>query len=75
MRTAVIYARVSSEGDRQSTARQVSELSNFAASAKLEVISIYEEKSGCAVRLDALSDRSLRKRKKLSYSALSRICA
>lgn len=44
MRTAVIYARVSSEGDRQSTARQVNELSNFAASAKLEVIGIYEEK-------------------------------
>lgn len=44
MRTAVIYARVSSEGDRQSTARQVNELSKFAASAKLEVISIYEEK-------------------------------
>lgn len=44
MRTAVIYARVSSEGDRQSTARQVNELSNFAASAKLSVQKIYEEK-------------------------------
>lgn len=44
MKTAVIYARVSSTTDRQSTARQVNELSNFAASVKLNVLQIYEEK-------------------------------
>lgn len=44
MRTAVIYARVSSTTDRQSTKRQVNELFNFAASAKLNVLEIYEEK-------------------------------
>ena len=44
MKTAVIYARVSSTTDRQSTTRQVNELINYAASAKLSVREIYEEK-------------------------------
>lgn len=44
MKTAVIYARVSSTTDRQSTTRQVKELVNYAASAKLSVREIYEEK-------------------------------
>lgn len=44
MKTAVIYARVSSTTDRQSTTRQVNELINYAASAKFSVREIYEEK-------------------------------
>ena len=44
MKTAVIYARVSSTTDRQSTTRQVNELVNYAVSAKLSVQKIYEEK-------------------------------
>ena len=41
--TAVIYARVSSVGDRQNTERQVSDLSKDAAFANLTVSKIYEE--------------------------------
>ena len=43
MKTAVIYARVSSVGDRQSTDRQVSDLVEYATKNGLEVMSIYEE--------------------------------
>ena len=43
MTTAVIYARVSSVGDRQSTDRQVSDLVEYATKNGLEVMSIYEE--------------------------------
>ena len=41
---AVIYARVSSVGDRQNTERQISDLSEYAAFQKLQVSQIYEEK-------------------------------
>lgn len=43
MATAVIYARVSSVGDRQSTDRQVLDLVEYATKNGLEVMSIYEE--------------------------------
>ena len=43
MRTAVIYARVSSAGDRQSTDRQVADLRAFAQREGLEVVGEYEE--------------------------------
>ena len=43
MTTAVIYARVSSVGDRQSTDRQVSDLVDYATKNGLEVMSVYEE--------------------------------
>ena len=43
MTTAVIYARVSSVGDRQSTDRQVSDLVEYATKNGLEVMSVYEE--------------------------------
>ena len=42
---AVIYARVSSMGDRQSTARQVADLKRYAETAGLEVVAVYEEKA------------------------------
>ena len=42
-RTAVIYARVSSSGDRQSTDRQVAGLRSFAEKEGIEVVGEYEE--------------------------------
>ena len=41
---AVIYARVSSVGDRQNTDRQISDLSEYAAFQKLQISKIFEEK-------------------------------
>ena len=43
MATAVIYARVSSIGDRQSTSRQVSDLTEYATRNGLDVVEVYEE--------------------------------
>ena len=43
MATAVIYARVSSTGERQSTARQVADLTDYANRNGLEVVGVYEE--------------------------------
>lgn len=45
---AVIYARVSSEGDRQNTDRQVLDLQSYAGSAGLEVVRIFTEKASGA---------------------------
>ena len=42
-KTAVIYARVSSVGDRQNTDRQISDLLDFVEYQKLELCKIYEE--------------------------------
>lgn len=41
---AIIYARVSSVGDRQSTERQVSDLKRYAEYSNLSVVRIFEEK-------------------------------
>ena len=41
---AVIYARVSSVGDRQNTDRQISDLTEYAAFQKLQISKIFEEK-------------------------------
>ena len=43
MKSAIIYARVSSIGDRQSTARQVEDLSRYATYSGLEIVRIFEE--------------------------------
>ena len=43
MKTAVIYARVSTANDRQDTTRQIEDLKRFANSQNIEVISIFEE--------------------------------
>ena len=43
MKTAVIYARVSSVGDRQSTSRQVADLTDYAFRNGLEIVGVYEE--------------------------------
>lgn len=52
MTTAVIYARVSSAGERQSTARQVADLTEYAAHHRINVINIYEEHISGAKRND-----------------------
>ena len=41
---AIIYARVSSVGDRQNTERQISDLTGYAAFQKLQISKIFEEK-------------------------------
>ena len=43
MKRAVIYARVSSTGERQSTSRQVADLTNYASLNGLDVVEVYEE--------------------------------
>ena len=43
MATAVIYARVSSTGERQSTARQLADLTDYANLNGLSVVGVYEE--------------------------------
>ena len=48
MKRAVIYARVSSEGDRQNTDRQVSDLRSYAAGADLDVVRVFTEKASGA---------------------------
>lgn len=42
-KTVVIYARVSSIGDRQSTDRQVKDLTDYAVYQKMEVGKVFEE--------------------------------
>lgn len=54
---AVIYARVSSVGDRQDTKRQVEDLMRYAVAADLDVVAVYEEKaSGAKEDRAVLSD-------------------
>lgn len=48
MKPAAIYARVSSEGERQNTDRQVEDLKAFAASVGLEVVRVFTEKASGA---------------------------
>mgnify|MGYP002511833489 CR=1 FL=1 len=49
---AIIYARVSSTGERQSTSRQVADLTDYASRNGLEVIGVYEEHISGAKRND-----------------------
>ena len=50
MNRAVIYARVSSTGERQSTERQVADLKRYAAASGMEVVEVFEEKASGAKR-------------------------
>ena len=43
MTTGIIYARVSSIGDRQSTERQVKDLSEYAKYKGIEIRKVFEE--------------------------------
>lgn len=49
-RTACIFCRVSSIGDRQSNERQISDLQNLAKSKHLEVLNVYQEKISGATK-------------------------
>lgn len=51
MSKAVIYARVSSMGDRQSTERQVADLTRYAKANNLTVVKVFEDKAS-GVRVD-----------------------
>ena len=50
MKTSVIYARVSSVGERQSTSRQVADLTQYATTNGMVVSEIYEEHISGAVK-------------------------
>lgn len=50
--TAVIYARVSSQTDRQDTARQVADLKRFALSQNMEIVRTFEEHISGAKKLE-----------------------
>ena len=50
--TAVIYARVSSQNDRQDTKRQVQDLERYAESQNLRVLKVYEEHISGAKKID-----------------------
>ena len=41
MKTAVIYARVSSTGDRQTTERQVTDLKKYISINEMELVSVF----------------------------------
>lgn len=45
---AVIYARVSFAGDRQSTERQLADLTSYASRAGFEIVRLFEEKESGA---------------------------
>jgi DNA invertase Pin-like site-specific DNA recombinase len=49
---AVIYARVSSQNDRQDTARQVADLTRFALSQDMEIVKTFEEHISGAKKLE-----------------------
>ena len=42
-KTAVIYARVSSQNERQDTSRQIEDLKKYGKSQNIEIINIYQE--------------------------------
>ena len=44
MKTAVIYARVSSSNDRQDTSRQIEDLKKYAISQDIEIVNIFQER-------------------------------
>ena len=51
-KTAVIYARVSSNTDRQDTSRQIKDLENYAKSQNIEIVNIYEEHISGAKKIE-----------------------
>lgn len=80
MKTAIIYARVSSTTDRQNTERQVADLRKYADYKGVEVVRVFEEKiSGAkkncerAVLLEAIDYAKSHRVDLLLVSELSRI--
>ena len=51
-KTAVIYARVSSNNDRQDTSRQIKDLENYAKSQNIEIVNIYKEHISGAKKIE-----------------------
>lgn len=79
-RQAIIYARVSSVGDRQNTERQISDLTRYAAYSNLTVVKIFEEHISGAKRnterpvlLEAISYMKSEHITQLLISELSRL--
>ena len=75
---AVIYARVSSAGDRQDTSRQVADLEKYAAASGLDVVNIFEEKASGAkddreVLADSIAALRAEEANPLLLSELSRL--
>lgn len=77
---AIIYARVSSTGDRQSTERQVVDLTSYAQYANLQVEKVFEEKVSGAkkncerpILMEALEYARKNKIDEILVSELSRI--
>lgn len=52
IKTAVIYARVSSQNDRQDTGRQIEDLKKYAKSQDMEIVNIYEEHISGAKKIE-----------------------
>ena len=52
MKTAVIYARVSSSNDRQDTSRQIEDLKKYAISQDIEIVNIFQEHISGAKRIE-----------------------
>ena len=52
MKTAVIYARVSSSNDRQDTSRQIEDLKKYAISQDIEIVNIFQEHISGAQRIE-----------------------
>ena len=50
--TAVIYARVSSQNERQDTSRQIADLKRFATAQNMEILNTFEEHISGAKRLE-----------------------
>ena len=51
-KTAVIYARVSSNNDRQDTSRQNKDLENYAKLQNIEIVNVYEEHISGAKKIE-----------------------
>ena len=52
MKTAVIYARVSSSNDRQDTSRQIEDLKKYAISQDIEIVNIFQEHISGAKKIE-----------------------
>jgi len=52
MKTAVIYARVSSSNDRQDTSRQIEDLKKYAILQDIEIVNIFQEHISGAKKIE-----------------------
>ena len=67
MKTAVIYARVSSSNDRQDTSRQIEDLKKYAISQDIEIVNIFQEHiSGAKSTLQVLRSLDILHESKVS---------